>query len=213
MLKFFKNTNNKVIENYIKFYDKNKTLNLAFYGLIPYENKSPSCFYAKNYFETIDIDFMFSKECIWEDLDDEKEAEKEINKVQFGNITIAYEGCGIYWILVTSGLNAGEVWLLTEFGLRPISKSLEEWKEKILENPSFWYEKVKDWGPFEYSFFYSHAAKKMITSKEYVFGISNDLCRDCNEFMIKHSQKFNDSIVITSPKGTTVYKNGEVNYF
>ncbi len=205
----FKKNSHQIIDEYKDFYNKYKDLQPGYYGLIAYGLKSPSNFYEYNYADTVEKDFLFTQECVWEDFDDEGKIKMTIEKVQYGSITISYEGCGIYWILITAGLKRGEIWLLTEEGVTPVSKNLEEWKSKIIENPIFWYEKIKQWGNFDYSVLYLHAAKKMIVAGEYVFGISSDLCRDCEKFMIKNSEKIAKEIVITSPLGTTVYKAGK----
>ena len=109
----------EIIQMYCNFYEENKNLPISFYGLIPFGEKGSSRMHERPYTETTSIDFPFEEACIWEDWEDEEKIEKVIDIVEYGNITIAKEGCETYWLLITAGKHRGEVWLLTEMGLTP----------------------------------------------------------------------------------------------
>lgn len=129
-------TKDRLIEEYQVFFKNNNNSGLSFYGLIPMEVRGASMIYDRPYTETLQVEFDFDDTCIWEDIEDDETVAKIIERVQFGNITIAKEGCGTYWILIVNGPKAGEVWLLTEFGVTPVKErlTLTEWKELQMES-------------------------------------------------------------------------------
>jgi len=205
-----------LVDNYNKFYDDNKDIALSYYGLIPFGEKGNSRCHKKPYTETLRIDFPFTNACIWEDFEDDDDVNKVLELVQYGNITIAKEGCETFWILITTGKLKGEVWLLTESGITPIEQplTLHNWKAKQIEsNNSFWYKSLKNWGPVDYAFFYGHAPKKMVTSDQDVFGVTTSMCEDCLNFISKAAIKHEKNYVVTDNIGTRIFeKDGSITF-
>lgn len=197
-----------VIQGYQDFFETHQDLNISFYGLIPLGEKGASRFHDQPYKDSLELNFPFDKACVWEDMDHD-EAELAMEVVGNGNITIAKEGCETYWILIVSGKLIGQIWLLTECGVTPVEPDLTlmGWKElQLASDNQFWYDLVKDWGPFKYSFFYGHAAKKMVTAGETVFGTNTSLCKDCLKFISKAAVYEKEEIVVTDNEGTRVFE-------
>jgi len=203
------------VEVYKTFYDENKDLGKLVYGLIPFGDKSAyPGYYRKDFEKNVTCDFQFDKACVWEEIEDEKLADTMWNKAVYGNIPVAELGCGSYFVLISSGKHAGEIWLLTEMGITPIRENfgLNEFLTTLKEEQSnFWYPAVKDWGPFEYAFFASHAIPQNITYCEQndievkPLGVLSNLCESCTEFVRATAMRRNQNIVITDSGATRVF--------
>ncbi|QJB38423.1 hypothetical protein HF324_11320 [Chitinophaga oryzae] len=196
------------VAQYRQFYDANQSQPLSFYGLIPYEQANSTPFHNSPYEQTLLVNFAFDAACVWEDIEDEAVADEKINAVKYGNIPIAREGCGMYWILITTGKHQGEVWLLTESGITPVAENLrlDTWKEYQLKSGNtFWYPAVKHWGPIENAFFLSHAPKKMAAMGNDVFGTSSSMCRSCLDYLSRCAVKHQKEFFVTDPEGTRIF--------
>ncbi|SKA37259.1 hypothetical protein SAMN04488128_104247 [Chitinophaga eiseniae] len=196
------------VAQYRQFYDANQSQPLAFYGLIPYTENNSTPFHTAPYEQTLLVDFPFDTACVWEDIDDEQVAEEKINAVLYGNIPIAREGCGMYWILITTGRHQGEVWLLTDSGITPVAENLrlDAWKEQqVKSGNTFWYPAVKHWGPIENAFFLSHAPKKMAASGNDIFGTTSSMCRSCLDYLSRCAVKHQKEFFVTDPEGTRIF--------
>lgn len=198
-----------VVESYREFYRTNQHQPLACYGLIPLGEQGSSRLHGRPYAETLAVDFPFAAACVWEDFEDEAEVASVLELVQYGNLTIASEGCETYWLLLTTGPLEGQVWLLTEAGITPVAPplTLADWQARQLASGNtFWYEALKNWGSFEYAFFYSHAPKKMVTAHQTVFGVTTRLCADCLQFIAKAARHDGTRYVVTDEVGTRVFE-------
>ncbi|OVE78467.1 hypothetical protein BVX98_00080 [bacterium F11] len=79
-------------------------------------------------------DFPFTRDWIWED--DEVSDEGTMDQINFGNLYIGNEGCGMYWHLVVSGPDRGTIWQFTGEGIIPTSPKMDflEWIESRLND-------------------------------------------------------------------------------
>ncbi|MGI6153977.1 MAG: hypothetical protein ACOYJB_09145 [Christensenellaceae bacterium] len=197
-----------VITEYQNFYSTNRNEKISFYGLIEYNEHGPEAIYDIPYSETIHVDFPFESECVWEEWP-EQQVEEMRQKVQYGTIAIASEGCNIYWLLVVNGAHAGNVWLYTESGVTPVAPNmnLAVWKSRCLESGNtFWRDAVKNWGEEENDFFYGHVAAKMVNQEQFSFAVSSPMCRICYNMMLNFAKNTGQAIVITDPIDTKVIK-------
>ncbi|MBC9909405.1 hypothetical protein [Chitinophaga varians] len=198
-----------IVAQYQHFYQANQSQPLSLYGLIPYGEAGSTPFHQTAYEKTLLVDFPFESEYVWEDVDDEQLVEEKIAAVQYGNIPIAKEGCGMYWILITTGKHQNEVWLLTDSGVTPVQEklTLESWKENQLRSGNtFWYPALAHWGPIENAFFLCHAPKKMAASGEDIFGVSSNLCGSCIEYLSRCAVKHQKEFFVTDPVGTRIFE-------
>ncbi|MBC9932763.1 hypothetical protein [Chitinophaga qingshengii] len=198
----------EIITQYQEFFEANKSLPLGYYGLIPYGEDTKSPFHVAPYDRALPVDFPFEAAFVWDELNDEQLIEEKMGVVQCGSIPIAREGCGIYWILITTGKHAGEVWLVTESGLTPIQEKmdLQTWKENQLKsNNTFWYPAVANWGPIQNAFFLTHAAKQMAAREVEVFGVSSSMCQSCLDYLSKCAVKYQKEYFVTDPEGTRIF--------
>lgn len=197
-----------IVAQYQQFYEANKSQPLAFYGLIPYNETDSTPFHSETYDQTLLVDFPFESAYVWEDETDEILVEEKIESVKYGNIPIAREGCGMYWILITTGKHKGEVWLLTDSGITPVQDKLtpEIWKENQLKSGNtFWHPAVAHWGPIENAFFLCHAPKKMAASGETIFGVTGSMCRSCIDYLAGCAVKHQKELYVTDQEGTRIF--------
>ena len=88
--------------------------------------------------ENVDKPFPFTKPWVWEG--DEESDEGEFEDTENGSIYIGNDGCGMYWHLIVTGPERGNMWLLTGEGIGPTEPKLNylEWIEAWLNEKEYW---------------------------------------------------------------------------
>ncbi len=82
--------------------------------------------------------FPFTQAWVWED--GELSLEGLSNQVNCGSLCLGTDGCGMYWHLVVSGPERGNVWMLSGEGIQPTNP-----KRDFLEWYEAWLDGVEDW--------------------------------------------------------------------
>lgn len=61
-------------------------------------------------------------------------------KMDYGSLHIGNDGCGMYWHLIVSGLEKGNMWLLSGEGIGPTEPRLNflAWLEYWLDDKEYW---------------------------------------------------------------------------
>jgi hypothetical protein len=201
--------NHPVIKDYADFYRRHEEEDLCLYGLHPLADKGRSGFYfRKPYSETLRYDFPFDDACVWEEMRNKKQAAEAEEKVQYGAITIGSEGCGIYWIYIVCGKFSGQVWILTEQGVTPVSDdlTLDAWHEGLSKRGAgFWHPVLSAWGKEKNDFFYGHAVLKSVAAEQDTLGVSSPLCLSCLTFLSGYANRKDRTLVISDPLHTYVF--------
>jgi len=83
--------------------------------------------------------FPFTRTWVWEDGDTSPEGNEE--QVEHGSICLGNDGCAMYWHLVVTGPERGNVWLLTGEGIQPTTprRDFLRWYEDWLDGRTNWW--------------------------------------------------------------------------
>ena len=83
--------------------------------------------------------FPFTRTWVWEDGDTSTEGNQE--QVEYGSICLGNDGCGMYWHLVVTGPERGNVWLLAGEGIQPTTPKRDflRWYEDWLDGTTDWW--------------------------------------------------------------------------
>lgn len=197
-----------IIAKYKTFYQKYNEEYLCLYGLTKPEEMTSPFHTQPEADKRFAFAFPFQTACVFEDIKNLKQKEDAISKAAYGNIPIASEGCNIFWILVVSGTHAGEVWMLTDYGITPVGEkmTLDRWYKAMTgPDPGFWYDLLELWGPEKNAFFLNHAAVKMADISENVFAVSAPLCLTCQNLLGKTALHEDTYFVVTDPVYTYLF--------
>ncbi|HZN37118.1 MAG TPA: SMI1/KNR4 family protein, partial [Pirellulaceae bacterium] len=83
--------------------------------------------------------FPFTRPWVWEDGDSSDEGTRE--QVGDGSIHLGTDGCGQYWLLIISGPERGNVWMLADVGMGPTvpKRDFLQWYEDWLDGVREWW--------------------------------------------------------------------------
>jgi len=83
--------------------------------------------------------FPFTKPWVWEDGDRSDEGTRE--QVEDGTLLLGTDGCAQYWLLVVSGPERGNVWMLADVGITPTAPKRDflQWFEDWLDGVRGWW--------------------------------------------------------------------------
>ncbi len=83
-------------------------------------------------------EFPFTKPWIWDA--EEISTEGTEDDVDYGSIYIGNDGCGMYWHLIVSGKETGNMWLFTGEGIAHTEPKLDflSWLEVWLNGEEYW---------------------------------------------------------------------------
>jgi hypothetical protein len=114
-----------------------------YYGLLPL-GEVPSDFQktAAEVLSTLQKPFPLSNYWVWEG---EREERPELSEaINQGYLVLGTDGCGIYWLLIVTGSERGQIWWLTDVGIQPCAprRQFLDWYEYWLEGGEDW------WGEF-----------------------------------------------------------------
>ena len=82
--------------------------------------------------------FPFTRPWVWEDGDPSDEGTRE--QVADGTLHLGTDGCAQYWLLVASGPERGNVWMLADVGITPTAP-----KRDFLQWFEDWLDGVREW--------------------------------------------------------------------
>jgi hypothetical protein len=82
--------------------------------------------------------FPFTRAWIWEEGEGSDEGTRE--QVWDGNLHLGTDGCAQYWVLVVTGPERGNVWMLTGVGITPAGPKADflQWFEDWLDTGRAW---------------------------------------------------------------------------
>jgi len=74
---------------------------------------------------------------VWED---EEYNQTRQDAARHGTLNLGHDGCGLYWLLVVTGTQRGQVWALADVGVCPQSPGRDflQWIEAWLDHVPFW---------------------------------------------------------------------------
>jgi SMI1 / KNR4 family (SUKH-1) len=111
-----------------------------FYDIVPL-GRVPRHFHrrAEDEFARLANPFPFTKFWVWEAEDSPDEARME--QVGDGRLILGDQGCGIYWALIVTGPQRGQMWHLTGEGIQPCAppRDFLSWYEYWLDGHSDWW--------------------------------------------------------------------------
>jgi SMI1 / KNR4 family (SUKH-1) len=83
--------------------------------------------------------FPFSKTWVWEAGDVSEEGTHE--QIHHGCIYVGNDGCGMYWYVIVTGPEHGNVWMICGEGLQPTSPKRDflQWYEDWLDGEQEWW--------------------------------------------------------------------------
>ena len=83
--------------------------------------------------------FPFTQTWVWEDGRSSDEGTQD--QTHDGNIHLGTDGCAQYWLLIVSGPERGNVWLLADVGVTPTSprRDFLQWFEDWLDGVTEWW--------------------------------------------------------------------------
>jgi hypothetical protein len=84
--------------------------------------------------------FPFTRPWVWENGDPSDEGTRE--QVDDGTLHLGTDGCAQYWLLVVSGPQRGNVWMLADVGITPTAPTRDflQWFEDWLDGVREWWE-------------------------------------------------------------------------
>jgi WD40 repeat protein len=87
------------------------------YGLVPLLES------VKLYCQALQpqVPFPFTEGCFWEDEEEARRTELTEASLYKGFLYLGTDGCGMDWVLITSGTERGQVWQITEMGAHPVT--------------------------------------------------------------------------------------------
>lgn len=113
-----------------------------FYGLYSlYESINATLKQNKDCKESLSKEFPFSEYWVWEDEGYTPIVKSKIKLAKQGNLILGEEGCGMYWTLIISGKDRGQIWNFADVGIQPCAPRLNfiEWYEYWLDGGSDWW--------------------------------------------------------------------------
>ena len=83
--------------------------------------------------------FPFTKTWVWEDGDESEEGTRE--DVTRGSIYVGNDGCGMYWFVIVTGPERGNVWMICGEGIQPTAPKRDflQWYEEWLDGVREWW--------------------------------------------------------------------------
>ena len=76
--------------------------------------------------------FPLTQAWVW---DDEEYDETRQNATRHGTLNLGHDGCGLYWLLIVTGAERGQMWAYTDVGVCPQEprRDFLQWLEAWLE--------------------------------------------------------------------------------
>ena len=83
--------------------------------------------------------FPFTKPWGWEDGDTSEEGTRD--EVGRGSICVGNDGCGMYWFVIVTGPERGNVWMICGEGIQPTvpKRDFLQWYEEWLDGVREWW--------------------------------------------------------------------------
>jgi len=91
--------------------------------------------------------FPFTRAWVWEEGDISDEGTHE--QVAWGTLYLGDDGCGMYWHLIVTGPDRGNVWQLCGEGIQPTAPKRDflRWYEDWLDGVEDWWDAAVEGGP------------------------------------------------------------------
>jgi hypothetical protein len=120
-----------------------------FYGLLPLGHTTKvdvPHWFASGYADYLAQPFPLTKYWMWEDEPITPAVEAAIETLRYGNLCLGHDGCGMFWLLIVSGPERGQIWNLTDVGITPPAPrcTFFQWYEYWLDGGKDWY---RDFAP------------------------------------------------------------------
>jgi hypothetical protein len=88
--------------------------------------------------------FPLTRHWVWEGDEDPKEELRQA--LNHGRLHLGTDGCGMYWILIVTGPERGQVWLTADVGIQPCAprRDFLSWYEYWLDGGREWWADFKE---------------------------------------------------------------------
>ena len=85
--------------------------------------------------------FPLENYLVWEGVKLSEQENEKRNKIYMGNLILGEDGCAMYWSLIVSGTQKGQIWQFTEVGVQPCAPKLTflDWYEYWLDGGDDWW--------------------------------------------------------------------------
>lgn len=96
--------------------------------------------FAKGFDEFLAEEFPLKEYMVWEGITLSEEDKQKFERIHRGSLILGEDGCGIFWLLIITGPERGQVWQLTEVGIQSCAPKLSflDWYE-------YWLNDGRDW--------------------------------------------------------------------
>lgn len=96
--------------------------------------------FAAGYDQSLARAFPLTAHWVWEGGPETPEIEARIQELRFGNLCLGTDGCGIFWLLIVTGRERGQIWWLTDVGAQPLAP-----RHTFLSWYGYWLGGGSDW--------------------------------------------------------------------
>lgn len=115
-----------------------------FYGLLPLGATSDGGipeWFANGYDGLLAEPFPLSTYWVWETDEEIPDLEDRLASLRFGNLCLGTDGCGLYWLLIVSGPERGQIWSVGDGAIQPLAPrhTFHSWYEYWLDGGDDWY--------------------------------------------------------------------------
>ena len=113
------------------------------YGLLPLGVTDPACvpeWFASGYAGLLAQPFPLRSSWVWEGEPEGSALEQRLATLRHGSLCLGTDGCGLFWLLVVSGPERGQIWQLADVGITPLAPRLT-----FLPWYTYWLNGGDDW--------------------------------------------------------------------
>jgi hypothetical protein len=120
------------------------------YGLLPLGEAPPRNvpnWFSGRYEETLRRPFPLTEYWVWENEWGSPDLEARISELQNGALCLGTDGCAMYWFLIVTGPERGQMWWVADVGVQPLAprRTFGSWYEAWLDGDVEW------WREFEHA--------------------------------------------------------------
>jgi len=101
----------------------------------------PDDYHMSEYGDKLTRKFPFKEGWVWEEEEETPELNEKLDQTEYGNLILGTDGCGMYWILIVTGEERGQIWNTADVGIQPCCPGVSflEWYEYWLDGGEDWW--------------------------------------------------------------------------